>query len=178
MPSVFATLRLAAGCTVAVTVEMVAVGVSTVSKELTVPFTTLLNVPVKVDRKTAVIVYLTAPLIDKDTVLLILPVPDADEQAVVTTVVATPGATTPQTQVTDVNAVDRLSVTVELCTTEGPALFTKTEYVMVCVPWMIEVGDWVFETLKPLGKPLDKSPCLAKSVVVSVVATKVVGLME
>jgi hypothetical protein len=114
MPSVLATLRLAAGCTVAVTVEMVAVGVSTVSKELTVPFTTLLNVPVNVDRKTAVIVYLTAPLIDKDTVLLILPVPDADEQEVVTTVVVTPGATTPQTQVTDVNAVDRLSVTVEL----------------------------------------------------------------
>jgi hypothetical protein len=56
MPSVLLTVKLTAGCTVAVTVEMVAVGVTTVSKELTVPFATLVRVPVKVAGSTAVMV--------------------------------------------------------------------------------------------------------------------------
>lgn len=127
MPLVFVMAKLAAGWTVAVDVEMVADGVVTVSNALTVPLTTLVNVPVNVDDNRAVIVYLTCPPIDKDTVLLTLPVPLGVEHAVVTTVVVKPGFVGAQTQLTLVNEEGSASVIETLPATAGPALLTTME---------------------------------------------------
>lgn len=101
--------------------KLLLVGVSVIRID-TVALPTLVTVPTKVVVSKAVIEKRTDPPRDKDTVLLILPVPLAAEQAVVTSV-GVPASRGAQVQDTVPNAVlENRSATVTLAATPGPAL--------------------------------------------------------
>lgn len=122
-PLVLLMVKNAAGTTLVVTVldKLLLVGVSVIRID-TVALPTLVTVPTKVVVSKAVIEKRTDPPRDKDTVLLILPVPLAAEQAVVTSV-GVPASRGAQVQDTVPNAVlENRSATVTLAATPGPAL--------------------------------------------------------
>ena len=127
VPLVLVTTNEVAGATVDVAVKTLL----PIDESKTVPvvfaLTELLTVPVKLFSNGAVTTNCTVELIDKSTVLLILPVPLAALQAVVTTVVNTPGLITVHVQVADPmanTAGSSVSMTVTAAATAGPALAT------------------------------------------------------
>lgn len=116
-----------AGLTVDVTVLILLAKLESNTVPIRLALTELTTVPVKVLSSGAVTTNCTVELIDKSTVLLMLPVPLAALQAVVTAVLVMPALVTLQIQVAEPTAnMAGLSVStiVTAPATAGPGLLT------------------------------------------------------